>query len=603
MKLHMGARHAAVALAVIVLAGLTGFGCVGPAVGVERIHAYETTAIIREDRTVLVREVIDWDFAGGLDRHGIFREIPYGGGVPQDITVESPDAPDEFTTTDLGTHVEVKIGDPDQTVSGRHRYVITYVLPATIQGDRFALNAIGTDFPVPIESATVAVLGGDLDDPGCFMGVYGSTDECDLTVTDGDLEVALTDLEANEGITIDGDLVGTRPAELPDLPPFEERDQGARLTWALIVLGIGAVVGVTVFVVCRQIGRNEVAAGGATEAAFVPYGQETFGPDHTRPDEPPPPLPGSRRVADSEMGELAGLEFVPPGGVEPWQASAVLRETIDDRTIGAWFSGLAAHDILAIEGAGAGAVTLTPGPKATSADPTSASILNTAMAGGHSITLGSYNPTFATAWKQAGHSVDAWVRTSHVFRRRPPTYGSAGLSGAGVIMCIVWAAVLVGGGGLVSLAGSSARTAWAAVLLAILVPLAVGMVAYSRLTRSLTARGSAIALRTESFRRFLHDSEAQHVEWAWQNGLLRDYSAWAVALGEADAWNDAMSASSVPAFEQDTTRGIMAPAIYSSSFHSTTTAPSSSGSGGGGGGFSGGGFSGGGGGGGGGGSW
>ncbi len=358
------------------------------------------------------------------------------------------------------------------------------------------------------------------------------------------------------------------------------------------------------FVVSRQVGRNEVAAGGATEAAFVPYGQETFGPDHQRPDEPPPPLPGSRKVADSQMGELAGIEFVPPGGVEPWQASVVHRETIDERTIGAWFSGLAAHDILTIDRDGSGTVTLAPGPKAATADPTSASILNTAMAGKDSIRLGSYDATFASAWKRAGESVDGWVRSSHVFRRRPPTYGSTPkMSGAGALMCLVWAAVLVGGGGLASFAGASARTSWAAILLAILVPLAVGMVAYSRLTRSLTAKGSAIALRTESFRRFLHDSEAQHVNWAWENGLLREYSAWAVALDEADAWNGAMAASSVPPVEQDMTRGIMAPAIYSSSFHSTTTAPSSSGSSGGGGGFSGGGFSGGGGGGGGGGSW
>ena len=51
-----------------------------------------------------------------------------------------------------------------------------------------------------------------------------------------------------------------------------------------------------------------------------------------------------------------------------------------------------------------------------------------------------------------------------------------------------------------------------------------------------SAQGSALALRTESFRRFLHASEAQHVEWAWKHDLIREYSGWAVALGEADAW-------------------------------------------------------------------
>ncbi len=129
----MRARHAAVALAVIVLAALTGFGCIGPAVGVERIHAYETTAIIQEDRTVVVREVIDWDF-GGDERHGIYREIPHSGGIPQDITVSSPDRARPVHETNHGTYTEIRIGDPATTISGRHRYVITYVLPGDHPG-------------------------------------------------------------------------------------------------------------------------------------------------------------------------------------------------------------------------------------------------------------------------------------------------------------------------------------------------------------------------------------------------------------------------------------------------------------------------------------
>ena len=58
----------------------------------------------------------------------------------------------------------------------------------------------------------------------------------------------------------------------------------------------------------------------------------------------------------------------------------------------------------------------------------------------------------------------------------------------------------------------------------------------SRCTASCCRRaappGSALALRTESFRRFLAASEGRHVQWAWEHGLLREYSAWAVALGD-----------------------------------------------------------------------
>jgi len=58
-----------------------------------------------------------------------------------------------------------------------------------------------------------------------------------------------------------------------------------------------------------------------------------------------------------------------------------------------------------------------------------------------------------------------------------------------------------------------------------------------------TPEGSARWLQVESFRRFLHESEAQHVEYAAERGLLRQYTAWAVALDETEAWTDAVVAA------------------------------------------------------------
>jgi hypothetical protein len=51
-----------------------------------------------------------------------------------------------------------------------------------------------------------------------------------------------------------------------------------------------------------------------------------------------------------------------------------------------------------------------------------------------------------------------------------------------------------------------------------------------------TETGAALWLRVESFRRFLENSEARHVEEAAEKGVLRHYTAWAVALGETRAW-------------------------------------------------------------------
>ena len=122
-----------------------------------------------------------------------------------------------------------------------------------------------------------------------------------------------------------------------------------------------------------------------------------------------------------------------------------------------------------------------------------------------------------------------------------------------------------------------------------------------------TEAGTALWLRVESFRRFLENSEARHVTEAAERGVLRHYTAWAVALGESRAWTDAVEAAAAadPDLGDRITHDLAFVAVGSHigrATSTTTTAPASSG----GGGWSGGGFSGsvgGGGGGGGGGSW
>jgi uncharacterized membrane protein len=116
-----------------------------------------------------------------------------------------------------------------------------------------------------------------------------------------------------------------------------------------------------------------------------------------------------------------------------------------------------------------------------------------------------------------------------------------------------------------------------------------------------TPAGSAAWLRVESFRRFLAESEAFHASEAAKRGVLREYTAWAVAVGEIDRWQRAISAAAIPPQVSGVSYAYAAPFLIASTA-STATAPTSSGGGGFGGGF-GGGSVGGGAGGGGGGSW
>ena len=159
----------------------------------------------------------------------------------------------------------------------------------------------------------------------------------------------------------------------------------------------------------------------------------------------------------------------------------------------------------------------------------------------------------------------------------PPGSARQGGSAVKFIGFVVILFFFFGAGSLVSALLGTFRGKIPALMFAVIVPYFFAHFVYSVLLPSRSATGSALALRAESFRRFLAASEGKHVDWAWKQGLLREYSAWAVALGAADAWGKALAASNVPAPEMSLASPMW---LYSMgpSFETTRSAPSSSGS-------------------------
>ena len=111
-----------------------------------------------------VTEAIDYDF-GLVPKHGIFRTIP-GLAFDSVVTVASATAPDDiagFTPVYVGGEpgMEVKVGDPNTTINGRHRYVLDYELPRDVlldPADTLAWDAVGTKWTVPIQRAEVHIV-------------------------------------------------------------------------------------------------------------------------------------------------------------------------------------------------------------------------------------------------------------------------------------------------------------------------------------------------------------------------------------------------------------------------------------------------------------
>jgi hypothetical protein len=275
------------------------------------------------------------------------------------------------------------------------------------------------------------------------------------------------------------------------------------------------------------------------------------------------------------MDELATTEFVPPTGVDPWLGNVLLTERFSNDAIGAWFAGHAADEVLSVSERDS-SVELRRGPRYESAAVDDRAILDPLFDDAEAVTLGKYSKSFAAAWRAVGERQRGAVEAAGYWKR--PLHGGANIGVGSIITFAAFALVAF----VVFAAQSALRAvsmldspAWA-IAIGIGAPFVAAFAVYSTMLPARTATGSALALRTESFRRFLAASEARHVEWAWSQGLLREYSAWAVALGTADTWEAAMNASTVPPAEFRS----MAPLVlfhHNAALTSTRVAPSSSG--------------------------
>ena len=557
----------------------------------ERFEGKQVTVSPAGGDALRIREVIDQDF-GSSQRRGHERFVPVNFGVPADITAQSATAPDAVSTTRMAGELRIRVGDPDVTINGQHRYELGFTLPdARLSSGELALDIIGTDETLETGRFEVVVVGFDLSETRCNVGRIGASGGCSLSRV-GDVHRAVIEpLAPGEGITIGGTIEGIVAFELPDPPPIpERRSTPDRWPLALGLLPVGFGTAAAVYRQSSRRGRNEVFTGGAADAAFgtlpppgvasVPTTGAVAADGPTTADGPATTL-----VSDRRLGDLATIEFAPPPGLEPWEGAVLLSERIDDSSVSAWFSGLAGREVLVFETSGK-ALTMSWGQRRSDVDPATERLLDPVLKGGAPVNLGGYDEKFASVWSAVRTLQDERIRSSGWWKHQPPQSGLGGGCSAWVIVLALIIVSFWAGSLVLALLGLLSNP-YLAVAFCVGATVLVSRIAYSSLRPARSAPGSALALRTESFRRFLAASEGQHVQWAWERGVLREYSAWAVALGAAETWSRALEASNVPPAATATSSPLL---VYTmrSALSSATTPPSSSGSGGSSGGFSGG---------------
>ena len=545
----------------------------------ERISAYWTHAQIDATGNAHVTEVIDYDF-GSNQRHGLLRQLP---DVPTSapFTVDSPSAPDQFQVLSWWLGSELRVGDPFSTISNRHRYTLTYPHTALVDGDRVGWNAVGDGWTVPISDVEVHITADRaLSDVECDTGTTGETGGCTAEVVGpGHVVVHHDKVESGEFLTVWATL--GEPVVMPTVaaPTGTAPDPGAGWQTPPLIAAVAALLGAAMLSpVIRRAGREWMWEGGTVDAAF--------GPDDAAAPQ--------RRVDHTELREMTTIEFEPPRDLSASVGGVIHLERVHDDHKMAWLLESAIREEIVLDPQD-DHPTISRGP--ATPNPAVAGVLDKMFGGSQVIDLEKYDPTFTSGWEKLGSELEAWRRSSGLWddagRRR-----RAQAIGFGVFALIVGAGVLAIGAAMSNRTGAG----WYPMIAVggVIAGFGIAGIVRSWELRVRTAAGSGAWIRIESFRRFLHDSEAEHVERAAAMGMLRQYTAWAVALGEVDRWEDAVKeaaarpGSSLAGYRH--TDFVLAAPLISRAVSTASTAPSSSGGGGGGG-------AGGGGGGGGGGSW
>lgn len=139
--------------------------------------------------------------------HGIERAIPNSyDGHPVGVSITSVQDANgtdlQYTTSDSGGYLVLRIGDPGSYVHGSTQYVLHYVMwdVAKNLGDHDELywNTNGTEWSQPFSSVTArlhldgAIAASYAGRYACYQGANGSTERCQVTETTADGDRVLT---------------------------------------------------------------------------------------------------------------------------------------------------------------------------------------------------------------------------------------------------------------------------------------------------------------------------------------------------------------------------------------------------------------------------
>jgi uncharacterized membrane protein YgcG len=503
-----------------------------PAWAAEQIRSYDVAIAIEPDGDLLVTEIIDYDF-GTRFQHGIFRNIPVRYAWDQDpalervyriedISVSSDTAPDDLDVSESGVDVVLRIGDPDEEITGEHVYTIRYRVVGALNGfeahDELYWNAIGDEWSVGIGRASVRVeTPGTITEVACFAGPSRSVLECDRARSEGSVATFVQKgLPQFQAFTVVVAL--PKGAVSPPPAPILEK----RLTLATAFEPTPGSVGGAIAAAVVALGGVAMLLRGGRDRRYrgSPVDQTMGG------------VAGDEAVPFGDADAGAPVEFAPPDGFRPGELGTLMDERANTLDVTATIIDLAVRGYLTIEeipkkglfGKDDWQLSETDGD-VEALKKYEQTLVHALFRNRTTVLLSELRKRFAADLVNVQDALYEDAVTEGWFTGRPDRVRTR-WTRFGVV-------ALVASGWLTY----QLATEWRLGLIgAPLVIASLMLVVGARRMPARTAKGTAALRRARGFRTVIEKAETHMSRWAEEEGVFTRYLPYAIVFGCTDKW-------------------------------------------------------------------
>lgn len=178
----------------------------------EQVSQFKVEASLSAEGRLNVTETIVYDF-GDLERHGIYRYIPYkyrdttGRVYRLNLRIEKildgTGRPVPYETSQEGGNLVYKIGDPDTLLTGQQAYKLSYSLSPIVRQasnyDYLSWDVVGEGWTVPVRQTELKLLSPtSVGSAQCY-----SSEACQVQVADRQLNLTASDIQPGQAATLE----------------------------------------------------------------------------------------------------------------------------------------------------------------------------------------------------------------------------------------------------------------------------------------------------------------------------------------------------------------------------------------------------------------